>query len=698
MTDSATIPMPRRPPADAGGAPRPPAILPAAALDRTAALAPAAALARAAGQWAREQGAAGAGGAASLAAVVLPELAAAVGARSAVLIGSPPHFVPTESWGRTGDPPPRETLADCLDRDAARLVPCDDDPACTCMVLPGGTPALPLAVLTGRGLTPTDLPGAWAAVRCFAALLPAAGAAGAVAERAKRFEKLAAAAARLAAVRESGPLLEALASAACDLLSCDRASIFLHIPDPVSSDAGGSAGPGRLVGRPALGVEGGELSIPADAGVVGAVFHTGETAVVADAASDPRVAAAVDDRTGYETRTLLAVPLLPPASGQTDRRGDSRPIGVFEAINKQDGPFTPLDAAVLAALAPHAAAALANATERDALVRSRDAAAARAADAADGRIRLIGASPAVATLRDTVNRLAATDLPVLVTGESGTGKEVVATCLHDRGPRSKGPFVAVNCAALTESLLESELFGHERGAFTDAREARAGKFELADGGTLFLDEIGDMSPGGQAKLLRVLEQRVVTRVGGSKQIPIDVRVVAATNADLAEKVADKTFRADLYYRLGVVTHHLPPLRERPEDVIPLAEHFLASFALKTGKPSPRLSAEARKRLQAHAWPGNVRELRNTIERVVYLGAGDTVEPAELTFLLAPGRPGTPGGGGEAKLTEATRDFQREFIAAAVDRVRGNMSEAAKLLGLHRSNLYRKMKQLGMEGE
>ena len=209
-----------------------------------------------------------------------------------------------------------------------------------------------------------------------------------------------------------------------------------------------------------------------------------------------------------------------------------------------------------------------------------------------------------------------------------------------------------------------------------------------------------MSPGGQAKLLRVLEQRVVTRVGGSESIPVDVRVVAATNADLADRVAAKTFRQDLYYRLGVVTQHLPPLRERAEDVIPLAEHFLAQFAAKLGRKTPALSAEARKRLQAHAWPGNVRELRNTIERVVYLGSGGPVEASELTFLLAPGRPGASAAvaGPDSGLAEATKEFQREFIAAAVDRVRGNMSEAAKLLGLHRSNLYRKMKQLDMEGD
>ena len=686
--DPATLPLP-------GSASRN-GVLPAAALDRNAALAPAAALARGLAGAGRDGGTPDLAG---LLAATLPDLAAAVGAGSAVAFGPPPDFIPRHRWGRDAPAPPRELLADCLDRDAARLAPDGNDSARSSLVLPGGTSALPLLVLSGRGLAATDLPGAWAAARLLAAALPAATAAGKAARRADRFERLAATAAKLAAVKQSGPLLSALAAAACDLLDCDRASIFLHLPAVSDDDA--PPGPGELVGRPALGVPGGELRVPADAGLVGRVFRTGRAA--RDDAGDAPDTQAVDKRTGYRTRTLLAVPLLPPpAEAKSGAKVTAAgPVGVFEAVNKEGGPFTDLDEALLTALAPHAAAALANADERDALIRSRDAAAARAADAADGRVRLIGPSPAIAALRDTVNRLAATDLPVLVTGESGTGKEVVATCLHDRGPRAGEPFVAVNCAALTESLLESELFGHERGAFTDAREARAGKFELASGGTLFLDEIGDMSPGGQAKLLRVLEQRVVTRVGGSKQIPVDVRVVAATNADLADRVSAGKFRADLYYRLGVVTHHLPPLRERPEDVIPLAEHFLDSFARKAGRPVPNLSAEARKRLQAHAWPGNVRELRNTIERVVYLGTSPTVEPGELTFLLAPGRPGGGGGGvpgPDAKLADATRDFQREFIAAAVDRVRGNMSEAAKLLGLHRSNLYRKMKQLDMEGD
>ena len=698
MSVATSTPPAARPPAGAaqGG---PSARLPADALDRHPALGPGVAVARAVRDRLADREPADA---AALLDAALPALAAAAGAGSAAALGEPPHFPVLRSWGRPAEAPPRDVLADCLDRDAARLLAGPEGGGRTTLVLPGGSPAAPLVTLTGRDLAATDLPAAWAAARALAAVLPAAAAGAAAGRRADRFARLAAVAADLAALAETAPLLNALAAAACDLLGCERASIFLHAPARPAGDSAGAPGPGELVGRPATGMPDGELRVPADAGLVGEVFRTGEPARVADAAADPRVAGAVDAATGFRTRTLLAVPL---------RGADGTPVGVFEAINKRGrevgrdgdgagGPFTALDEETLAALAPHAAAALANARDRDALVRSRDAAAARAADSDDGRIRLIGASPAVATLRDTVNRLAATDLPVLITGESGTGKEVVATCLHDRGPRAGKPLVAVNCAALTESLLESELFGHERGAFTDAREDRAGKFELADGGTLFLDEIGDMSPGGQAKLLRVLEQRVVTRVGGSKVIPVDVRVVAATNANLAELVAAKKFRQDLYYRLGVVTHHLPPLRERSEDVIPLAEHFLAQFSAKAGRRTPALGAEARKRLQAHPWPGNVRELRNTVERVVYLGSGDTVEANELTFLLAPGRPGSPAGvaGPDTGLAEATRDFQREFIAAAVDRVRGNMSEASKLLGLHRSNLYRKMKQLDMEGD
>ncbi|MBT4863832.1 MAG: sigma-54-dependent Fis family transcriptional regulator, partial [Planctomycetaceae bacterium] len=279
--------------------------------------------------------------------------------------------------------------------------------------------------------------------------------------------------------------------------------------------------------------------------------------------------------------------------------------------------------------------------------------------------------------------------------ESGTGKEVVAQSLHFQGPRAQHPFVAVNCAAIAETLLESELFGHEKGAFTDANELRQGKFELADGGTLFLDEIGDMSPGGQAKLLRVLEQKVVTRVGGSKPFPVNVRVIAATNSNLTEAVREKRFREDLYYRLSVVTQLLPPLRDRPEDILQLAEYFLQKFSIDANRPGLQLSDDARRRLQCHAWPGNVRELKNLMERVAFLSPADRVEADDIAFILSPEEQSSLEPSQDVGLTEATQKFQQEFIQRAIKRVGGNMSEAARLLGLHRSNLYRKMRQLEM---
>ena len=308
---------------------------------------------------------------------------------------------------------------------------------------------------------------------------------------------------------------------------------------------------------------------------------------------------------------------------------------------------------------------------------------------------LIGRSPKMLDVYKQIGRVAAQGVTVLIRGESGTGKEVVARAIYHHSQRVGECFMAVNCAALHDTLLESELFGHEKGAFTDAHEMRRGKFELAEGGTIFLDEIGDMSLGGQAKLLRVLEQKVITRVGGSQSIPINVRVIAATNANLAESVRGKKFREDLYFRLNVVTLDLPPLRERPEDVLPLAMHFLAQFATQARRTNLTLSGEAERRLQAHSWPGNVRELRNLMERVAFLAPGEAVEASDLAFILSPDRGDALEPSADMGLGGATNAFQQSYIRRSIRRVRGNMSEAARLLGLHRSNLYRKMRQLGM---
>ncbi|HAA50794.1 MAG TPA: sigma-54-dependent Fis family transcriptional regulator, partial [Planctomycetaceae bacterium] len=366
-------------------------------------------------------------------------------------------------------------------------------------------------------------------------------------------------------------------------------------------------------------------------------------------------------------------------------------MGAFELINRLEGHFDQDDLEALEHLAGHAAVALANTREHQRLSRSRDQLTEQVARGA----RLIGNSPAIIALRDTIERLANTDLPVLVLGASGTGKEVVSRALHVGGSRADQPFVAVNCAAISETLLESELFGHEKGAFTDAAETRKGKFELADEGTLFLDEIGDMSPGGQAKLLRVLEQKVITRVGGSQTIPINVRVIAATNQDLSEAVGEKRFREDLFYRLSVVTLELPPLSDRPEDILPLAEHFLCDFCVEAGRSPLTLAPEAQQRLTGHTWPGNVRELRNLMERVAFLCPGDQIEIDDLAFILAPGREPDVEMPADAGLAEATRRFQVDYIRRSIRLAANNMTEAARLLGLHRSNLYRKMGQLEM---
>jgi Nif-specific regulatory protein len=479
-------------------------------------------------------------------------------------------------------------------------------------------------------------------------------------QRIGRLEAILEIALRWNQTHEMEPLLVQMAEAACRLLAADRASIFLW--DKANK---------TLVGRPALGVENNELRIPDNVGVVGQVVQTGQPRRVDRGPGQAAIDRQVDRELGYRTETLLCVPLV----GRTGER-----FGAFEMINKLDGDFTDDDQAALTELAQHAAIALENTQERQALLKSRRVMSDEAAEA----VRLIGESPAIVALRSTIQRVARTDLSLLVLGENGTGKEVVSRLVHYLSDRRDQPFVAVNCAAISETLLESELFGHEKGAFTGAEATRPGKFELASGGTLFLDEIGDMSPGGQAKLLRVLEEKVVVRVGGSTPIHVDVRIIAATNQNL-------------FYRLTVVTLDLPPLRQRGEDVLRLAEHFLEDFSRKARRNTPALLPEARQRLLQHTWPGNVRELRNMCERLAYLFPGEQVAAEDLAFFLTPTSDAAPAiVSPDLPLNEATLRFQVEYIKKSIARASGNMSDAARRLGLHRSNLYRKMRQLGME--
>jgi len=285
---------------------------------------------------------------------------------------------------------------------------------------------------------------------------------------------------------------------------------------------------------------------------------------------------------------------------------------------------------------------------------------------------------------------------VLVTGESGTGKELVARALHRRGRRSAGPFVALNCAALPEGLLESELFGHTRGAFTGAESQRAGKFEVANGGTLFLDEIGDMPYPLQPKLLRALQEGVIERIGSNKPITVDLRVVSSTHRDLPARIREDAFREDLYYRLNVFDIRLPPLRERREDVAHLADYFLRRFARELAREAPALTPEALRLLERHAWPGNVRELQNLMERVAVLAAGPEVDAGFFTMLLSTGSERPPEEAPEGlALQPAVEELERKLILRALGAADDNKAEAARLLGISERTLWYKLKRYGL---
>jgi DNA-binding NtrC family response regulator len=302
---------------------------------------------------------------------------------------------------------------------------------------------------------------------------------------------------------------------------------------------------------------------------------------------------------------------------------------------------------------------------------------------------LIGASEAMRTVQKTIGVVADNDATVLITGETGTGKELVARAIHEHGARSAKPFVPVNCAAIPAELLESELFGHMRGAFTGATVDRPGAFRQAEDGTLFLDEIGDMDTAMQAKILRALQEKIITPVGG-KPAHVDVRVIAATHRDLRRSVTEGKFREDLFYRLYVVPIHLPPLRERIADIVPLAEYFLGRAGGKS------LSAEAAARLVAHRWPGNVRELRNTMERVAVLGRGQVIGNDDLDFIDLANMPAAMADWPDEDLPSATARLEELLIRRALARSAGNRAEAARLLGIHRPLLYAKMKRYGLE--
>jgi len=441
----------------------------------------------------------------------------------------------------------------------------------------------------------------------------------------------------------------------------------------------------ELVFPTALGeIEGHEIRMPIGRGVVGAVVATGEPILTNEARSDARFYAGVDRATGFATERILCAPL----------RHAGRVIGAIEVLNTaQPGGFAKDDLALLDAFAGVAATALerARAVER---VENTNRALRESVD--DRYALVVGETPAMRAIVETLAQAAASRSTVLLLGESGAGKEVLARFVHRASPRADAPFVAVNCVALAPALLESELFGHEKGAFTGAIAQKKGKFELAHGGTLFLDEIGELEPQLQAKLLRALQEREIQRVGGTRELRVDVRVVAATNRDLRRAMRDGSFREDLYWRLAVVAVDVPPLRARRGDVVPLAEHLLARSSRELGRAPLALTPDAVAKLLAHDWPGNVRELSNALERAAVLARGDTLRAADLVLDAR----GAVSAGATAEvdalpLQEAVEAYKAERVRAALAAADGNQTKAAELLGMRQPNLSRLMKSLGI---
>lgn len=451
-------------------------------------------------------------------------------------------------------------------------------------------------------------------------------------------------------------------------LDADRGTLYLV--DPEAGEVFSRAA------HPSLALQ---IRLKLGQGVAGAVAKSGQLLNLASTAGNRQFFAEVDRLTGYRTRSIVAAPIL-------DR--DGKTLGVLQVLNAKSGRFSDEDEQALRRLAAETAMAL-EATSLYAQVR------APASTALPVRYRynhIVGESPPMRVVYDLVRRAAQTSATVLLGGESGTGKELTARAVHFNSPRKDGPFIKLDCTAIPPTLIENELFGHERGAFTGADKRSEGKCEQAEGGTLFIDEIGELPLPVQSKLLRFLQDREFERVGGTRTLRTDARVVVATHRDLLAMVARGQFREDLYYRCRVVEIRLPPLRERGrEDLVRLAEHFLAQYARRHAHREMHLSSAAIETLVGHAWPGNIRELEHCIESAVVLAEGDVIEPHHLPM------PGASTGSAPDKAPSAPRfaprpldAVEREHIAATLAACDGNRTIAARSLGIGRNTLLRKI--------
>jgi Nif-specific regulatory protein len=424
-----------------------------------------------------------------------------------------------------------------------------------------------------------------------------------------------------------------------------------------------------------------EYRVKMGQGIAGQVAETGEPLLIADVAKDPRWYKEISESIGFETQSIACVPLIM----------ESRTIGVVQIIDKLDGSsLQPSDMDLLKEFASLAAVGLGHAQNIQQAKREiKDL-----KDELQIRHQMTGKSSALKKVISDGLKVANSKASALILGESGTGKELLARLIHRAGPRKNKPLVILNCAAMPESLLEDELFGHEKGAFTGAVGRKIGKFELAHEGTLFLDEIGEMTPGMQAKLLRVLQEGNFYRVGGNIPISVDVRVLSATNKKLDEEVAESRFREDLYYRLNVVQINMPTLRERAEDIPLLAEHFLSVFKEETINPHLVISKDAMDKMVQYNWPGNIRELRNAIERAVVMGNGQEIVPEDLPINAT--KKASPGLQIGLTLEEALNHFKKEFIILNLKHTKGNRSQAAKIMDIQRTYLSRLISKFGLK--
>jgi Nif-specific regulatory protein len=481
---------------------------------------------------------------------------------------------------------------------------------------------------------------------------------------------------RMNSERDLPALLDLIANEATKLMEADRASLFLLDRER-----------GELWSKVALGSK--EIRFDARLGIAGAVALTGQTIKVEDADHDPRFYKEIDLRTGYHTRNLLAVPL---------RNHQGEIIGTFEVLNKKIDSFTQEDEEILKALAAQAAIAIETAQLVEEMKRNRDQLLEENAQLwkeVEGRFStqsIIGTSERIHGVLRLIDQISNSSVNVLITGESGTGKELAAKAIHYKSLRARKPFVALNCAALPESLVESELFGIERGVATGV-ERRLGKFEAAHGGTLFLDEIGDLSLTAQAKLLRVLQERVIEHVGGRKPIPVDVRILSATNKNLEGEIQKGTFRQDLYYRLKVIHIQMPALREIREDIPGLANYFLANYCREMKMEPMNLAPEAAIACMDYAWPGNARELENEMKRLVLSVSGNSVTRKDLSEALRrSGTEAAPALSTPRFLKDVISEIERRMIQEALQQTKQNQLHAAKALGLSRHGLIKKMKR------